>query len=73
MIWNFKAISGDGSEKTYPFNIFIKVSRLRCGVGTPHLNPVTPGQQKYNNAHIKTRNVVKRQYGILCNYQQPLM
>ncbi|XP_045499379.1 putative nuclease HARBI1 [Colias croceus] len=32
---------------------------------TPYLNPMTRGQQKYNEAHIKTRNVVERQYGVL--------
>lgn len=32
---------------------------------TPYLNPTTRGQQKYNEAHIKTRNVVERQYGVL--------
>ncbi|KAL4721215.1 hypothetical protein ACJJTC_019540 [Scirpophaga incertulas] len=32
---------------------------------TPYLNPITRGQQKYNDAHIKTRNVVERQYGVL--------
>lgn len=26
---------------------------------------MTRGQQKYNEAHIKTRNVVERQYGVL--------
>lgn len=26
---------------------------------------MTHGQQKYNEAHIKTRNVVERQYGVL--------
>lgn len=32
---------------------------------TPYLNPATEGQQRYNIAHIKTRNVVERQYGVL--------
>lgn len=32
---------------------------------TPFLNPATEGQNKYNKAHIKTRNVVERQYGVL--------
>ncbi|XP_069696889.1 putative nuclease HARBI1 isoform X1 [Periplaneta americana] len=31
---------------------------------TPLLNPLTPAEQRYNRAHIKTRNTVERQYGI---------
>lgn len=32
---------------------------------TPYLNPTTIGQRRYNEAQIKTRNVVERQYGVL--------
>ncbi|CAK1582627.1 unnamed protein product [Parnassius mnemosyne] len=32
---------------------------------TPYLNPTTSGERKYNEAHIRTRNVVERQYGVL--------
>ncbi|KAH9638842.1 hypothetical protein HF086_012795 [Spodoptera exigua] len=38
---------------------------LKIHLLSPYLNPVTRGQQKYNDAHIKTRNVVERQYGVL--------
>ncbi|KAF9406217.1 hypothetical protein HW555_013336 [Spodoptera exigua] len=38
---------------------------LKSHLLSPYLNPVTRGQQKYNDAHIKTRNVVERQYGVL--------
>ncbi|XP_053604215.1 putative nuclease HARBI1 [Plodia interpunctella] len=38
---------------------------LKSHLLTPYLNPVSRGQQKYNEAHIKTRNVVERQYGVL--------
>ena len=31
---------------------------------TPLLNPVTPEEQRYNRAHIKTRNTIERQYGV---------
>jgi hypothetical protein len=30
---------------------------------TPIPHPVTRGQQLYNNSHIKTRNVIERQFG----------
>lgn len=42
-----------------------KFSWLQCHLLTPYLNPVRNGQQKYNEAHIKTRNVVERQYGVM--------
>ncbi|XP_063837153.1 LOW QUALITY PROTEIN: putative nuclease HARBI1, partial [Ostrinia nubilalis] len=38
---------------------------LKSHLLTPYLNPSTPAQQKYNEAQIKTRNVVERQYGVL--------
>ncbi|CAB3231326.1 unnamed protein product [Arctia plantaginis] len=38
---------------------------LKSHLLTPYLNPATVGQQRYNTAHIKTRNVVERQYGVL--------
>lgn len=31
---------------------------------TPLLNPTTPAQLKYNDAHKQTRNTVERQYGV---------
>lgn len=31
---------------------------------TPLLNPQTPGEQRFNNSHIKTRNTVERSYGV---------
>ncbi|RVE41493.1 hypothetical protein evm_013855 [Chilo suppressalis] len=38
---------------------------LKCHLLTPYLNAVTHGEHKYNEAHIKTRNTVERQYGVL--------
>nr|XP_049694472.1 putative nuclease HARBI1 [Helicoverpa armigera] len=38
---------------------------LKSHLLTPYLNPSTRGEQKYNEAHIKTRNTVERQYGVL--------
>ncbi|XP_063232410.1 putative nuclease HARBI1 isoform X1 [Bacillus rossius redtenbacheri] len=32
---------------------------------TPLLHPETPAENRYNEAHIRTRNVVERQYGVL--------
>lgn len=30
----------------------------------PFLNPINEGQNIYNEAHTRTRNVVKRNYGV---------
>ncbi|XP_028039897.1 putative nuclease HARBI1 isoform X2 [Bombyx mandarina] len=38
---------------------------LKSHLLTPYLNPSTHGERKYNEAHIKTRNTVERQYGVL--------
>lgn len=32
---------------------------------TPLLNPITPGEQHYNQSHIRTRNTVERLFGVL--------
>lgn len=34
-------------------------------VYTPHPNPITNAQKKYNYSHIRTRNVVERVNGVL--------
>lgn len=34
---------------------------------TPLLNPITEPERRYNRAHIRTRNVVERSFGILKN------
>lgn len=31
---------------------------------TPLLNPITRAERRYNFCHIRTRNVVERQYGV---------
>ena len=38
---------------------------LRPWLMTPVLNPSTRKEQRYNGAHIKTRNVVERSFGVL--------
>ncbi|XP_037972328.2 putative nuclease HARBI1 [Plutella xylostella] len=38
---------------------------LKSHLLTPHVHPITQGQQRFNEAQIKTRNVVERQYGVL--------
>ena len=32
---------------------------------TPYRNPQTPGEERYNEAHAKTRAVVERTFGLL--------
>ena len=32
---------------------------------TPYQNPETPGEQRYNDAHTRTREVVERTFGLL--------
>ncbi|MEQ2165298.1 hypothetical protein GOODEAATRI_015431 [Goodea atripinnis] len=39
---------------------------------TPYLHPVRPAQQRYNQAHIHTRGLVERMYGIWKNRFQSL-
>ena len=40
---------------------------LRKWLMTPYLNPASVSEQRYNSAHIKTRNVVERCIGVLKN------
>jgi hypothetical protein len=38
---------------------------LERNLMTPFLNPQTNGQMRYNDSHIKTRNVIERAFGVL--------
>lgn len=44
---------------------YILIICLQSHLLTPYLNPSTHAQHKYNEAHIRTRNTVERQYGVL--------
>uniref|UniRef100_A0A3B4T4Q7 Putative nuclease HARBI1 n=1 Tax=Seriola dumerili TaxID=41447 RepID=A0A3B4T4Q7_SERDU len=50
---------GDGwllGDSAYPLHPFLL---------TPVMNPTTPGEHCYNQAHISTRNIVERTFGVL--------
>lgn len=43
-------------DSAYPLHPFLM---------TPVLYPTTPGENRYNAAHIRTRNIVERTFGVL--------
>lgn len=38
---------------------------LRPWLLTPVLNPITPSENRYKSAHVRTRNTVERAFGVL--------
>lgn len=46
-------VEGDSAYRSHPWMM------------TPVLNPASPSEERYNQSHISTRNVIERTFGIL--------
>ncbi|KAJ3641434.1 hypothetical protein Zmor_027941 [Zophobas morio] len=59
-------ITRDFERRIYPNCIILEDSGYpaRCYFLTPLLNPQTQGEQLYNEAHIRTRNIIERTFGV---------
>ncbi|XP_063913042.1 putative nuclease HARBI1 [Zophobas morio] len=65
-IFNNSNIRRDFEQRIYPNCIILGHSGypVRRYFLTPMLNPQTQGEQLYNEAHIRTRNVIERTFGV---------
>ncbi|KAJ8889485.1 hypothetical protein PR048_008984 [Dryococelus australis] len=66
-IFNSSAVRAEFETGAYPEGFLLGDNIYPCRnyLHTPLLNPNTPAEQRYNSAHIKTRNTIVRPFGVI--------